>query len=226
MARRSKRVAKTKSSTKSKIPAKSKLKSAAKPKLAATRNSPRKAISAPRHAPAKAALRQSAPIDLYYWSTPNGWKITIMLEECGLSYNVIPVNIAKGDQFKPEFLAISPNNRMPAKIGYTKGVPMGGDLSVVTAFAIVRLPGNRTIVVDAKVPFEAFYESVTTSDDVIRVERLKEHARLVRAHIGALSRKSYWEAVQPTPEFVLLFLPGENGAGRAAARSSPRRPCP
>lgn len=75
---------------------------------------------------------------------------------------------------------------------------------------IVRLPGNRTIVVDAKVPFEAFYESVTTSDDVIRVERLKEHARLVRAHIGALSRKSYWEAVQPTPEFVLLFLPGEN----------------
>ena len=75
---------------------------------------------------------------------------------------------------------------------------------------IVRLPGNRTIVVDAKVPFEAFYESVTTSDEVIRVERLKEHARLVRTHIGHLSRKSYWEAVQPTPEFVLLFLPGEN----------------
>src|SRR5437870_9241405 len=75
---------------------------------------------------------------------------------------------------------------------------------------IVRLPGNRTIVVDAKVPFEAFYESVTTSDEVIRVERLKEHARLVRAHIGALSRNSYWETLQPTPEFVLLFLPGEN----------------
>src|ERR1043166_3281838 len=75
---------------------------------------------------------------------------------------------------------------------------------------IVRLPGNRTIVVDSKVPFEAFYESVTTADEVIRVERLKEHARLVRAHIGALSRKSYWETVQPTPEFVLLFLPGEN----------------
>src|SRR5256884_9068348 len=55
---------------------------------------------------------------------------------------------------------------------------------------IVRLPGNRTIVVDAKVPFEAFYESVTTSDEVIRVERLKEHARLVRTHITALSRKS------------------------------------
>lgn len=75
---------------------------------------------------------------------------------------------------------------------------------------IVRLPGNRTIVVDAKVPFEAFYESISTGDDAIRLERLKEHARLVRTHIGALSRKSYWEAVQPTPEFVLLFLPGES----------------
>jgi DNA recombination protein RmuC len=75
---------------------------------------------------------------------------------------------------------------------------------------IVRLPGNRTIVVDAKVPFEAFYESISTADDAIRIERLKDHARLVRAHIGALSRKSYWEAVQPTPEFVLLFLPGES----------------
>src|SRR6266536_2658058 len=74
---------------------------------------------------------------------------------------------------------------------------------------IVRLPGNRTIVVDAKVPFEAFYESISTNDDGIRLERLKEHARLVRAHIGALSKKSYWEMVQPTPEFVLLFLPGE-----------------
>src|SRR5713101_1187484 len=75
---------------------------------------------------------------------------------------------------------------------------------------IVRLPGNRTIVVDAKVPFDAFYESISTTDDEVRRERLKDHARLVRAHIGALSRKSYWETVQPTPEFVLLFLPGEN----------------
>src|SRR5262249_30476736 len=75
---------------------------------------------------------------------------------------------------------------------------------------IVRLPGNRTIVVDAKVPFEAFYESISTTDDAVRIDRLKEHARLVRTHIGNLSRKSYWETVQPTPEFVLLFLPGEN----------------
>jgi DNA recombination protein RmuC len=75
---------------------------------------------------------------------------------------------------------------------------------------IVRLPGGRTIVVDAKVPFDAFYESISTTDDTVRLERLKDHARLVRAHIGQLSKKSYWETVQPTPEFVLLFLPGEN----------------
>ena len=55
-------------------------------------------------------------IDLYTWPTPNGHKMHIMLEETGLEYRVIPVNINKGDQFKPEFLAISPNNRMPAMV--------------------------------------------------------------------------------------------------------------
>ena len=74
---------------------------------------------------------------------------------------------------------------------------------------IVRLPGNRTIVVDSKVPFDAFYESISTTDEEVRAARLKDHARLVRTHITSLSRKSYWETVQPTPEFVLLFLPGE-----------------
>jgi DNA recombination protein RmuC len=74
---------------------------------------------------------------------------------------------------------------------------------------IVRLPGNRTIVVDSKVPFDAFYESISTTDEEVRTSRLKDHARLVRTHIQALSRKSYWESLQPTPEFVLLFLPGE-----------------
>jgi DNA recombination protein RmuC len=74
---------------------------------------------------------------------------------------------------------------------------------------IVRLPGNRTIVVDSKVPFDAFYESIATNDEEVRAARLNDHARLVRTHITALSRKSYWETVQPTPEFVLLFMPGE-----------------
>jgi DNA recombination protein RmuC len=74
---------------------------------------------------------------------------------------------------------------------------------------IVHLPGGRTIVVDSKVPFEAFYESISATDEEVRTSRLKDHARLVRTHINNLSRKAYWETVQPTPEFVLLFLPGE-----------------
>ncbi|MEK9645273.1 MAG: glutathione binding-like protein [Alphaproteobacteria bacterium] len=57
-------------------------------------------------------------IDFYYWPTPNGWKISIMLEECGLEYRTIPVNISRGEQFAPEFLAISPNNRMPAIVDH------------------------------------------------------------------------------------------------------------
>ena len=74
---------------------------------------------------------------------------------------------------------------------------------------IVHLPGKRTIVVDSKVPFEAFYESIAATDEEVRASRLKDHARNVRTHINNLSRKAYWETVQPTPEFVLLFLPGE-----------------
>lgn len=55
-------------------------------------------------------------LDLYYWPTPNGHKITIFIEEAGLDYRILPVNIGAGDQFKPEFLKISPNNRMPALV--------------------------------------------------------------------------------------------------------------
>ena len=58
----------------------------------------------------------TAPIDLYYWPTPNGWKVSIMLEECGFDYNVIEVDIGGGAQFEPEFLRICPNNRMPALV--------------------------------------------------------------------------------------------------------------
>lgn len=62
-------------------------------------------------------------IDLYYWTTPNGHKVTIFLEEAGLQYKLFPVNIGKGEQFKAEFLAISPNNRIPALVDHD---PPGG----------------------------------------------------------------------------------------------------
>lgn len=73
-------------------------------------------------------------IDLYFWPTGNGKKITIMLEECGMKYNVIPVNINKGDQFKPEFLAISPNNKMPAIVDHDAP---GGPFSLFESGAIL-----------------------------------------------------------------------------------------
>lgn len=57
-------------------------------------------------------------IDFYYWPTPNGWKVSILLEELEVPYKVIPVNIGQGDQFKPDFLAISPNHRMPAIVDH------------------------------------------------------------------------------------------------------------
>ncbi len=85
---------------------------------------------------------QTKPIDLYYWPTPNGWKITIMLEECGLPYTMVPVNIGKGDQFKPEFLAISPNNRMPAIVD-PEG-PDGQPISVFESGAILQYLGRKT----------------------------------------------------------------------------------
>lgn len=85
---------------------------------------------------------QTKPIDLYYWPTPNGWKITIMLEECGLPYHVVPVNIGKGDQFKPDFLAISPNNRMPAIVD-PEG-PDGRPISVFESGAILQYLGRKT----------------------------------------------------------------------------------
>ena len=57
-------------------------------------------------------------IDLYYWPTPNGKKVTILLEELGTPYTIVPTNIGKGDQFNPDFLKISPNNRMPALVDH------------------------------------------------------------------------------------------------------------
>jgi len=80
-------------------------------------------------------------IDFYYWPTPNGWKVAIMLEECGLEYRVIPVNIGRGDQFKPEFLAISPNNRMPAIVDHDSE---GGPLPVFESGAILIHLAERT----------------------------------------------------------------------------------
>ena len=88
------------------------------------------------------AAKPAKPIDLYYWPTPNGWKISIMLEECRLPYSLVPVNISTGDQFKPEFLAIAPNNRMPAIVDHDG--PGGRPISVFESGAILQYLGRKT----------------------------------------------------------------------------------
>jgi len=82
------------------------------------------------------------PVDLYYWPTPNGWKVSIALEEMGLPYNVNFVNIGAGDQFKPEFLALSPNNRMPAIVD-PKG-PDGAPVSIFESGAILQYLARKS----------------------------------------------------------------------------------
>lgn len=84
----------------------------------------------------------SKPIGVYYWPTPNGWKITIMLEECRLPYEIIPVNIGTGEQFTPEFLKLSPNNRMPAIVD--PDGPGGRPISIFESGAILRYLGVKT----------------------------------------------------------------------------------
>src|SRR5262249_38265528 len=87
--------------------------------------------------------REEGPmIDLYYWPTPNGWKVSIMLEECGLAYRAITVDIGAGEQFKPDFLRISPNNRMPAIVDHE---PSGGGrpLSLFESGAILEYLADK-----------------------------------------------------------------------------------
>ena len=82
-------------------------------------------------------------IDLYYWTTPNGHKITIFLEEAGLLYAIKPVNISKGEQFAPEFLKLSPNNRIPAIVDHDPA-DGGGPLSVFESGAILQYLAEKT----------------------------------------------------------------------------------
>lgn len=82
-------------------------------------------------------------IDLYYWPTPNGHKITLFLEEAGLEYRIIPVDISKGDQFKPEFLKISPNNKMPAIVDHAPADD-GAPLSVFESGEILLYLAEKT----------------------------------------------------------------------------------
>lgn len=82
-------------------------------------------------------------IDLYYWTTPNGHKITIFLEEAGLPYTICPINIGKGDQFQPDFLSIAPNNRIPAIVDHAPA-DGGAAISIFESGAILQYLAEKT----------------------------------------------------------------------------------
>jgi len=87
--------------------------------------------------------------------------------------------------------------------------PLQGDNGRLRPDLIVHLPGSKQIVVDAKSPLEAFLDAQDASDDDVRAARLQAHARQVRDHMDRLGSKAYWEALVTSPEFVVMFLPGE-----------------
>jgi GSH-dependent disulfide-bond oxidoreductase len=104
----------------------------------------RRAVPRPRKQATRGTRKRAGDkrIELYYWPTPNGWKVSIMLEECELPYVIRPLDISKGEQFTPQFLAISPNNRMPAIVDPSG--PDGHSISVFESGAILQYLGRKT----------------------------------------------------------------------------------
>lgn len=113
--------------------------SVAAPRLFAARTLPKLRTSKQR--PRFCTVRMTGDYTLYYLPTPNGKKISLALEELGASYDVKRIDISKGDQFKPEFLAVSPNNKIPALVDHTAE---GGDLAVFESGAILEYLAEKT----------------------------------------------------------------------------------
>jgi DNA recombination protein RmuC len=98
---------------------------------------------------------------------------------------------------------------MQAHCDFAEQTTIGAEGGVLRPDLIVNLPGGKRLIVDAKVPLTSYLEAQETTDDVVRERKLGEHARQVKDRITSLSSKSYWEQFDDTPEFVVLFIPGE-----------------
>ncbi len=119
-------------------PAPAKSRPSAKPRKIAAKRLAKK----PARTPKSRASKGGRPIELYFWPTSNGLKISIMLEECGLAYELRPININRGEQFDPHFLAVSPNNRIPAILDPDS--PGGMPIAIFESGAILQYLGRKT----------------------------------------------------------------------------------
>jgi DNA recombination protein RmuC len=99
---------------------------------------------------------------------------------------------------------------MLAHCDFVEQASVAGEDGLLRPDLVVRLPGGKQVVVDAKTPLHAFLNAYEASDETIRARELASHARLLREHVRQLSAKSYWAQFDPAPDFVLLFLPGEH----------------
>jgi len=99
---------------------------------------------------------------------------------------------------------------MQARCDFVEQVTIEGGEGRLRPDLVVKLPGGKQVVVDAKAPLAAYLDALEAPTDEARRARLADHARRIREHVAALSRKAYWDGLQPAPEFVVLFLPGES----------------
>ena len=138
-------------------------------------------------------------IDLHYAPTPNGWKISIMLEELGIPYTVFPVNIRAGEQFKPEFLAISPNNRIPAIVDHAPA-DGGGPFSVFETGAILIYLADKT---GRFLPEEMRARSDVIAMADVADERARPDARPARAFRALCAGEPTPSSEFPTPSSAI-----------------------
>ncbi len=98
---------------------------------------------------------------------------------------------------------------MSEHVDFVTETTVAGEAGRLRPDAIVRLPGGKSVVVDAKTPLEAYLDAVETTDEAVRAERLRRHARQLREHVRELGGKDYWNALPEAPDFVVMFVPGE-----------------